>query len=86
MGWSLASFVTPVSQEKYYLFLTCSQKKQLHFQEKSQEKSGKTSGGMCMNTVIFIGFTDWSEMLLITMLSSYLFMIFVAAHKKIGVF
>ena len=41
MGQSLASFVTPVGQEKYYVFLICSQEKHLHFQEKSQEKSGK---------------------------------------------
>ena len=32
---------TPVGQEKYYVFLICSQEKHLHSQGKSQEKSGK---------------------------------------------
>ena len=39
MGQSLASFVTPVGQEKYYVFLICSQEKDLHFQDKSEEKA-----------------------------------------------
>ena len=41
MGQSLASFVTPVGQEKYCVFLIYSQGKHLHFQEKVLEKSGK---------------------------------------------
>ena len=36
----VASFLTSSSQEKYYIFLICSQEKHIHFQEKSQEKSG----------------------------------------------
>ena len=42
---SVSAFVTPryilVGQEKYYVFVICSEEKHLHFQEKSQEKSGK---------------------------------------------
>ena len=41
MGQSLASFVAIVGLEKYCVFLIFSQEKHLHFQEKSQEKSGK---------------------------------------------
>ena len=42
MGQSLASLVTLVGQEKFCVFLICSQEIQLLFQEKSQEKLGKT--------------------------------------------
>ena len=34
--WSVSSFVTPVGQEKYYVFLICIQDKNFNFQEKSQ--------------------------------------------------
>ena len=43
---SVTAFVVPryipVGLEKYYVSLICSQEKHLHFQENSQEKSGKT--------------------------------------------
>ena len=37
-----AAFVSPVGQEKYCRFLMCSEEKHHHFQNISQEKSGKT--------------------------------------------
>ena len=44
MGQSLTSVVTPVDQEKYYVFLICSQEKHLHFQEKARKGQEKISG------------------------------------------
>ena len=40
-GGSVLPFVAPVDQEKYYVFLVCSQEMHLCFQEKGQEMSGK---------------------------------------------
>ena len=38
---SVASFIARFGQEKYYVFLICSQEKHLHFEDESQEKSEK---------------------------------------------
>ena len=46
---SVASFVTLVGQEKYYLFLICSQETHLHCQEKFRESQEKIFGRMRMN-------------------------------------
>ena len=51
MDQSLASFVAPVGQEEYYVFLTFSQEKHLHFQEKVRKSQEKILGRMCMNPV-----------------------------------
>ena len=50
MGQPLASFVALAGQEEH-LCLLWSQEKLLRLQEKSQEKSGKASGGMRMDSV-----------------------------------
>ena len=55
MGQSLTSFVTPVDQEKYYVFLICSQEKHLHFQEKARKGQEKISGRICMNPFCISG-------------------------------
>ena len=39
---SVASFVTLVGHEKWYVFLIGSQESHLHFQERRQEKFGKS--------------------------------------------